>query len=247
MSVFVIEKPCPLQAYREACRLLLELGVRKSDMNEVQDILLSFPVTSKNWKTLSGFISRIRSCDAFEYGDQKSTRAYVREQGNITKPSYIGRMKNYDFFRQQSNNIEPINQFELVLDNFEKTPQASNFSIAVFHPTDLRDQFRPGYVPCLSMVDVKYRHGNLATKYLFRSCNLGEVGVYDLFHCLSLHRELADGMKSRRPDLDFTDQRAILFFSRGFAYKRFFSQVEKLMGEIDSHLDFSALRSSALS
>ena len=198
-------------------------------------MFLSFPINQPNLKSVERLIAAIRRKDDFKYGDEKSGRAYVRKQGNITKPSYIGRMRDYDFFRPQSNNVEPIDQIELILENFERTPQASNFSVAIFHPTDLRDQFRPGYVPCLSLIDIKYRHGSLATKFLFRSCNLGEVGIYDLFHCMKLHAELSSEMKARRPDLSFDNERALIFFSRAFAYKRYFSQVSDISREIDDY------------
>jgi thymidylate synthase len=117
----------------------------------------------------------------FEF--ETACRAYVRKKGNMTKPSYIGRIRSFEFFKQGRNSWEGIDQIARVLDKFAIEPQASNLGISIFHPDDLTDAFRPGYVPCLSFIDVKYRQKMMRMKFFFRSCDIGEGRA---FRCIFL-------------------------------------------------------------
>lgn len=210
----------PLSAYLECADFVVREGQRKSDMAEVQDLVLKIELERESLKRFNSFVERIRSDPLVKHGAEKADRAYRRRTGNITKPSYISRIREFPFVKIGTNFLEPIDQLQVVVDKFAEAPQSSNLAISVFHPSDLRDAFRPGYVPCLSFIDVKFRSGGLFTKYYFRSCDFAEVAVFDIYHCINLHTELKNRFLKVRPDVDIRYEALTFFFSRAFTYNR---------------------------
>jgi thymidylate synthase len=214
------ETECFVEGFQKISQYLVANGTRKSDMMECQDIVLKVCFDNNALDRLTQFISNISKIADYTKGFEKAKRAYLREKGNITKPSYIGRMKNFSFLKPGSNSFDGINQISRFGEKFAEAPQASNFTISVFHPDDLVDGFRPGYVPCLSFIDVKYRAGHFTSKFFFRSCDIAEVGAFDLFYCSNLHRQLIKEALDRRPDVQLVQESCIFYFSRAFYYKR---------------------------
>lgn len=209
-----------LDAYLDCADHVVDEGRRKSDMNEVQDLACLISPDFAEWQSFQDFVNRISGRPELKHGAEKAKRAYERLSGNITKPSYIGRMREFPFLKSGANDFTPIDQISLLAEKFGEAPQSSNLSMSVYHPSDLRDAFRPGYVPCLSFVDVKFRNGELRTKFFFRSCDFAEVALFDFFHCSRIHYLLADSFRLQRPDIDILESKILLFFSRAFTYKR---------------------------
>lgn len=209
-----------LTAFAKCAEFVLAEGIRKSDMSEVQDLVCEIKLLEADIVNFKAFVDRLSTHELLAPGFEKALRAYRRPQGNITKPSYIGRLLRYPFLQKSTNDWSPIDQFEVVLEQFEQAPQSSNLGMIVFHPHDIRDAFRPGYVPCLSFIDIKYRAGELRTKFYFRSCDFAEVALFDFYHCIELHERLLASCKARRPDLEFKKQRVLINFSRAFTYNR---------------------------
>jgi hypothetical protein len=216
---FVVEDSL-LGAFLKCTELVVKNGVRKSDMAEIQDLLCKVILTDQDVSEFRDFVHGLEDNPILKGGREKAQRAYKRLSSSITKPSYIGRMRDYQFFKAGANDWDPIDQFEIISDQFETAPQSSNLGMIIFHPNDISDAFRPGYVPCLSFVDVKFRNGNLATKFYFRSCDFAEVGLFDFYHCLDVHREIVGRFNRKRPDVDITEQSILWNFSRAFTYNR---------------------------
>lgn len=217
---FVIEETSLLRAYQQLINLCLENSTEKSDMSEVEDVLLCLKPGEEERKRFCSFIGVLSNEKPFCLGYDKARRAYVRTRGNITKPSYIGRLQSFNFRKPGTNDWTGIDQIERILDCFSETPQSSSLSMSVFHPDDLIDGYRPGYVPCLSLIDIKYRKGRLGAKFIFRSCDVGEVGVFDLFHCLRIQQELVQLARERNPRVEISQEVSTFFFSRAFFYTR---------------------------
>lgn len=209
-----------LEAYFACADHVVTHGRRKSDMNEVQDLACLISPNFDEWLKFQEFVENISEKPELRYGAEKAKRAYERLSGNITKPSYIGRLKEFPFLKTGTNDFTPIDQIALVIEKFGEAPQSSNLSMSIFHPSDLRDAFRPGYVPCLSFVDIKFRNGELRTKFFFRSCDFAEVALFDFFHCAKIHYLLNDHFREQRPDVSIVDSKILFFFSRAFTYKR---------------------------
>ncbi|WFL76709.1 hypothetical protein P7228_11965 [Altererythrobacter arenosus] len=215
----IFEAKSFVECFRAASAYVLHSARRKSDMNEIQDIILKVSFSDEDAEELARFVEKVSSDDRFRFGLEKATRAYVREVDSITKPSYIGRLKDYCFIKPGSNDFAGIAQFDVLQRVVAETPQASNLVLAVHHPSDIEDGFRPGYVPCLSFIDVKYRHGSLSVKFFFRSCDFQEVLLYDLYFCIKIFEKI-EAIFKENEKVVIEDRCAIFYFSRAFFYKR---------------------------
>lgn len=218
--MYLVEEGCLLEAYLRCADIVLKHGVRKSDMEEIQDLLCKVILTRQDSERFKRFVQSIDEHPDLVKGQKKALRAYSRRAGSITKPSYIGRLREYPFLKHGSNDWSPIDQFDVVLRQFERAPQSSNLGMIVFHPNDITDAFRPGYVPCLSFVDIKFRGGRLSTKFYFRSCDFAEVALFDFYHCLKIHDEIVSMLARVRPDICISEESILWNFSRAFTYNR---------------------------
>ena len=208
------------QTYLECADYVVSAGLRKSDMAEVQNLFCSVSLSDDDCEDFSILVDRLAKAPELQHGFKKAQRAYQRVEGNITKPSYIGRIIAFPFLKFGTNDRSPLDQIQIVTEKFAEAPQASNLAISVFHPSDLRDAYRPGYVPCLSFIDIKFRAGKLETKFYFRSCDFAEVAIFDFYHCMRLHFQLKSGFQKARPDVDMNSDQISWFFSRAFTYNR---------------------------
>lgn len=195
-------------------------GVRKSDMWEAQDIFLECDLHSDDLDKFAIFCASLSKIPPFDKGYAKSVRAYQQQSGSIVKPSYLGRIRSFEFKKIGSNDPEGIDQIANIAEKFLSMPQASNLQISIFHPQDLLDQFRPGYVPCLSFMDIKYRAGELRIKPYFRSCDVAEVAPFDLLNLCKLAFEIVREIQGVNTKVRFDRIKMVFMFSRIFAYKR---------------------------
>ena len=218
--MFAIADSNILSAFLRCADVVLQDGVRKSDMSEVQDLMCKIALTDSDITSFQGFVKEVQDLPELHRGSKKAQIAYERVVGNITKPSYIGRLRQYPFVRSGSNDWSSIDQFKIIADQFEDAPQLSNLGMIVFHPLDISDAFRPGYVPCLSFVDIKFRGSRLSCKFYFRSCEFCEVAIFDFYHCINIQNIIASEFKKRRPDIAIIDREILFNFSRAFTYNR---------------------------
>ncbi|MCH4892150.1 hypothetical protein GO308_03370 [Sphingomonas sp. SFZ2018-12] len=216
----VVSEANLLRAYLKCATLVVEKGVRKSDMAEVQDLLCKVVLSPDDVHMFKCLVRDLESHPELVKGHQKALRAYQRHFGSITKPSYIGRLRGYPFLKPGTNDLSPVDQFEIVVNQFREAPQSSNLGMVLFHPNDIRDAFRPGYVPCLSFIDIKFRGGSLSTKFYFRSCDFAEVALFDFYHCLNIHGEIASMFAKARPGVTIAQESILWNFSRAFTYNR---------------------------
>ena len=116
--MYFIQSERFLDAYLRCAEHVVNEGRRKSDMNEVQDLACLISPQLAEWTEFVAFVERISQDENLKHGAQKAKRAYERLSGNITKPSYIGRLKQYPFLKVGTNDFTPIDQLALVAEKF---------------------------------------------------------------------------------------------------------------------------------
>jgi hypothetical protein len=119
--------------------------------------------------------------DLFRFGQDRANRAFYSRNDSITKPSYISRLLKY---RHRENN-----QLERIVSIANKEHSSGGIVFSVFHPDDLEDRRRPGYVPCLISGTFLEHEGELQLNAFFRSQSVVEFGIFDLEFLRNLQAE----------------------------------------------------------
>jgi hypothetical protein len=109
----------------------------------------------------------------YTYGSRRARKAYSSTKDTITKPSYRSRIEgpNQEWDRNQLDSIQRI---------FDSEPHSGGLVFSVFHPIDLENRYRPGYVPCLVSGSFVVHGQALQLNAFFRSQSVLEFGLYDL-------------------------------------------------------------------
>jgi hypothetical protein len=126
-----------------------------------------------------------------KYGNDRARRAYRSEKDTLTKPSYIGRLRNFggENLGCQLGTIGAILRHE---------PTSGGLVFSVFHPEDLRSRPRPGYVPCLVCGSFLVHDGEFHINAFFRSQSVVEFGLHDLLFLRQIQQEVFDGLTRTR-------------------------------------------------
>lgn len=106
------------------------------------------------------------------FGEKRAKKAFVSTADTITKPSYIGRIRD---FRKNG-----IDQLCTMTDVASSEPASGGLVFSVFSPHDLIDRRRPGYVPCLISGSFLLHEDELQLNAFFRSQSVVEFGIFDL-------------------------------------------------------------------
>jgi hypothetical protein len=108
------------------------------------------------------------------HGSKRALKAFFSNADTITKPSYIGRLNNglvWDI---------PEGQRDILIEGFIREPLSGGLVFSVFHPKDLIERRRPGYVPCLVSGSLLVHRHELHINAFFRSQSIVEFGFHDL-------------------------------------------------------------------
>lgn len=115
--------------------------------------------------------------DAFprlaEHGRRRASRAYESKRDTLTKPSYWRRL-----WTSYPGAEEP--QVDVLESRLVAEPTSGGLVFSVFHPKDLQDRRRPGYVPCLVSGSLLLHGSALQLNAFFRSQSIVEFGIHDL-------------------------------------------------------------------
>jgi hypothetical protein len=124
------------------------------------------------------------------HGKKRADKAFVRETDTITKPSYIARLTNGKCWSMS------VSQRDLLLSIFARQPLSGGLAFSVFHPRDLAERRRPGYVPCLVAGTFLLHNNQLHLSAFFRSQSILEFGVHDLLFLRRWQQQFVDSIAS---------------------------------------------------
>ena len=151
-------------------------SVGRDAMWQIAPVMASIAFTSTGVEDLEGFASAVARAfpELGLHGQRRAHKAFVDEAGSLTKPSYVGRLRKGDVWGMAQG------QRSLLLDAFIREPLSGGLVFTVFHPRDLVDRKRPGYVPCLVAGSLVVHDHALHLNAFFRSQSIVEFGVHDL-------------------------------------------------------------------
>ncbi|RWL86241.1 MAG: hypothetical protein EOR67_00210 [Mesorhizobium sp.] len=113
---------------------------------------------------------------------ERTARVYTSEKDRISKPSYRNRLENFPDTTSRPTPLNAINQIEKLVNEVSEFPRASTHVFTFFRPSDLYNKRWPGYVPCPTSGDFKYRDGNLSLNVMFRSCDILNFLYNDIYY-----------------------------------------------------------------
>jgi hypothetical protein len=117
------------------------------------------------------------------HGQNRARKAFVRGADTITKPSYVARLDRGDVWGLSES------QRSVLIENFVREPLTGGLVFSVFHPRDLLDRKRPGYIPCLVSGSLLVHKKSLQLNAFFRSQSIIEFGVHDLLFLRDLQAD----------------------------------------------------------
>lgn len=120
------------------------------------------------------------------HGRKRATKAFIQERDTITKPSYIARLtsgRSWSMLQSQRDTL---------VDTFAREPLSGGLVFSVFHPRDLVNRRRPGYVPCLVSGTFLLHKQQLHLSAFFRSQSILEFGIYDLLFLRRFQQQFLD-------------------------------------------------------
>jgi hypothetical protein len=108
------------------------------------------------------------------HGSERAKKAFLRTADTITKPSYLSRIVSGHVWGTADG------QFDRLIERFVREPLSGGLVFSVFHPQDLVNRQRPGYVPCLVSGTFLVHDHHVHVNAFFRSQSILEFGVHDL-------------------------------------------------------------------
>ena len=209
--------------------LLCKHGGRHQDgIWQVSPVHARIPYSVTSIKLMESFSEDLAAHipELWSFGSKRAKKAYSSRKHTISKPSYIARLRNYC-------NEWRACQIESILSLFEREPFSGGLVFSIFHPSDILQRFRPGYVPCLiSGVFLKVGQ-ELHLNAFFRSQSIIEFGLYDLMFLRSLQKELVSRIKEKKPRAKIECGALNLSFSRAIVQRRLARRrIKDLSGEL---------------
>jgi hypothetical protein len=122
-----------------------------------------------------------------KFGNDRARRAYHSARDTLTKPSYIGRLRD---FGKEGHGCQLENIGEIL----RREPTSGGLVFSVFHPSDIRNRFRPGYVPCLISGSFLVHDREFQINAFFRSQSVIEFGLHDLLFVRRIQQEVFAGI-----------------------------------------------------
>jgi len=164
-----------------------------------------------------------------KFGHDRARRAYFSTRDTLTKPSYIGRLRD---FRSQGGGC----QLESIGEILSREPTSGGLVFSVFHPDDIRNRFRPGYVPCLISGSFLVHEKELQINAFFRSQSVVEFGLQDLLFLRHIQQEVFSGLSRRKRLRRLTLGSLNLFLARVIVQRRIARRRIKLAGGRCKHI-----------
>ncbi|TIU31768.1 MAG: hypothetical protein E5W38_14890 [Mesorhizobium sp.] len=220
-------------------------GRRVKRSLEISPLVIFIPYSMEGFEYFSG--------RRYEYGEllgvqglkaiERTARVYTSDKDRISKPSYRNRLENFPDTASRPAPLNAINQIEKLINEVSASPRASTHVFTFFRPSDLYNKRWPGYVPCPTSGDFKYRDGKLSLNVMFRSCDILNFLYNDIFYLRQIQffvlnkAKEADGSKLPR-----TAQpgQLNLFLSRAFIQTWEINSIQNLVEVIDSTKRFLA-------
>ncbi|MGE4193716.1 MAG: hypothetical protein AB7E51_10035 [Pseudodesulfovibrio sp.] len=180
-------------------------------------------------------------------GLKRAQRVYATTEYRRSKPSYRKRLIQYpDTPRKKNYPYTHVDQIACIAKDLASKPGYSCLSFTVLRPSDLIDKFRPGYVPCLTAGDFKFRNNKLNLNVLFRTCDALMLGFHDIYYMRLLQNEvlcMAKELTNNEKLLAGEIGELNIYFSRIFINKYIKSKNSTSMGVDIAKQVIQALRS----
>jgi hypothetical protein len=122
-----------------------------------------------------------------KFGRDRARRAYHSTGDTLTKPSYIARLRD---FGKAGHGCQLENIGEIL----RREPTSGGLVFSVFNPDDIRNRFRPGYVPCLISGSFLVHDREFQINAFFRSQSVVEFGLHDLLFLRRIQQEVFAGI-----------------------------------------------------
>ncbi|NHZ48741.1 thymidylate synthase [Nitratidesulfovibrio liaohensis] len=185
---------CDVSAYFDAVRNISESGKREGRYLEVLGFNCVSYYNINDVRRLKK-VRRYAQNDEIVRGWLKSVKAYSVFRDRPQKPSYGLRIRSYNSFGCI------VDQLDAVAARISEKPGYSCQSILVYSPVDLIKMVRPGYVPCVTAIDVKVRDSLLHFHILMRSLDVYSSMIFDMLWLRILQRILIAKICKRRYSL----------------------------------------------
>jgi hypothetical protein len=198
-----VRYPSELFFLRDLVHRLRDQVHGRDSVWQIAPVFASIPFSIDCIDSLEAFkhVLKRRMPRLFSFGEGRARKAYVNMFDSATKPSYIRRMA-------AAFPGTRINQLSVLANEFVQSPESGGLAFAVFHPRDIRDKPRPGYVPCLIAGTFLAHHGELHVNAFFRSQSIIEFGVFDLLFLRHLQARFIESV-SERPRAAYPKRRPV--------------------------------------
>ncbi|MHB9399890.1 thymidylate synthase [Mesorhizobium sp. RSR380A] len=228
------------------CRAISEVflqGKRVKRSLEISPLVIFIPYSPERFTYFAerryeyGELLGIRGLKAIE----RTARVYTSEKNRVSKPSYRSRLENFPDTASRPVPLNAINQIDKIVSEVSAFPRASTHVFTFFRPSDLYNKRWPGYVPCPTSGDFKYRDGKLSLNVMFRSCDILNFLYNDIYYLrqiqFSILRKAKEADGSKLPP---TTQPGPLnlFLSRAFIQTWEITPIQNLVEVIDSTKEF---------
>jgi hypothetical protein len=190
---YLITAASELQALQYLLETILQKGSNVGGYREVLSYFTSIEFSPASWRAFVQFADTfLETTEPLgRTGMTRATRVYTTLKDRRSKPSYLARLVSYPSNPHVSSERPTVeNQIDNIVVQLCSKPGYSCLSFVFFHPSDLRNMFRPGSVPCPIAGDVKYRNGRLHLNILFRTNDALTLGYADILYLRSLQIEL---------------------------------------------------------
>lgn len=165
-------------------------SVGRDNAWEVAPVLCSIPYSVNAIHDLEVFerAVNIELPQLCTHGRNRAAKAFQQDRDTITKPSYIARLTSGCTWSLL------VSQRDTLVKTFMREPLSGGLVFSVFHPRDLIDRHRPGYVPCLISGTFLLHKQRLHLSAFFRSQSILEFGIYDLLFLRRFQQQFLDSI-----------------------------------------------------
>ncbi len=201
-----------LHSVVEYCR---QGGERHDGIWQVAPVFCTIPFSATGTNRLMALDAAIQRelPELHKFGHDRARRAYRSTSDTLTKPSYIGRLRD---FGKEGRGCQLENIREMLC----REPTSGGLVFSVFHPHDMRDGFRPGYVPCLVSGSFLVHEKELQINAFFRSQSVVEFGIQDLLFLRRIQQEVFAGLSHQKRLRNVTLGSLNLYFARVIVQRR---------------------------
>lgn len=215
-GAFLTSQPTEVHFLHRIVEYCRDAGEKKCDgMWQVAPVFCKIAYSQDGLQRLVALDAAIRDelPELHKFGKDRARRAYHSVSDTLTKPSYIGRL--LDFHREGRGS-----QLDTIANILHHEPTSGGLVFSIFHPDDLRNRPRPGYVPCLISGSFLVHARKFQINAFFRSQSVVEFGIHDLLFLRRIQQEAFVEIKRTKRLRDLQIGSINLFLARAIVQRR---------------------------